>query len=222
MRLAWLTAAALLIVTNCCHAATAPARVPEHELCKVTLGPGEQAQVLRLADNRLRPVRSEPTDGGILFTGRPGYYTVIVQPLQLLEVEIYADGDPPPAPPNPPGPPPAPPTVPDKYGIGPAVYTSAVKIGDPASAKVLAEIFASASGRLAGLQAADVVDDINTINVWVRGEIDSRLGANAAKWAPWRADAKLALTTAWRAGHQTRDAYVGVLDEISKALGAVK
>lgn len=223
MRLAWLTAAAMLLVTDCCHAATVPAQSPEHSLVKVRLAPGETAIVARFDNNRPRPVASEPVEGGLIFTGPPGYYTIIVQPLQWLEAEIVAGSSPTPPTPVPPAPPgPAPPIVPNTYGVGHAIYASAVKTNDPAGARILAEIFAAGAGRLAGLQAADIVDDVNTVNVWIRTEIDSRLGANAARWAPWRADAKLALTTAWRAGHQTRDAYVGVLDEISKALGAVK
>lgn len=207
-----------------CQGATVPARSPEHELVKVTLAAGEQAQVVRLDQNRLRPVASLPVEGGLVFTGKPGFYTIIVQPLQLLEAEIVAGGPTPPAPPTPPGPtPPVPPapSVPDRYKVGQRTYAAAMAIGDPAGAAVLSDIFSAASGRLAGLQSADVVDDINEVNVWVRTQIDARV-PNVARWAPWRAEAKDALTAAWRAGHQTRDAYVGVLDEISQALKVVK
>ena len=218
-----LIVAAIVGIASLCRGATVPEKSPEHSLVRVKLDAGEQAQVVRLDANRLRPVQSVAIDGGLVFTGPPGFYTVIVQPLQLLEAEIVEGGIAPPLPGPPPPAPPTPPSpsVPNRYGVGQRIYAAAVTVGDPAGVKVISEIFASAAGRLAGLQSADVVDDINAVNVTVRTEIDARV-ANVANWAAWRTEAKNALTAAWRAGHQTREAYVGVLDEIAKALAEVK
>lgn len=84
-----------------------PDRVQEHHLVKIKLSEGEKCQIFA---SNLQPVDAVRSYGGVVFTGPPGRYAVIVSnPSDADEVlppvyyvEIYRDGPaPPPIPPNP-------------------------------------------------------------------------------------------------------------------------
>ncbi len=111
-----------------------PDRVQEHHLVKIKLGDGEKCQIFA---SNLQPVDAVRSYGGVVFTGPPGRYAVIVSnPSDADEVlppvyyvEIYRDGPaPPPIPPTPI--PPNPDVIPP--GFAGDVCKAALQINDKA------------------------------------------------------------------------------------------
>jgi len=121
----------LLVLLLVCCGAKAPEQVDEHRLVRVTLEDGERATVFA---EGLFPVDSERSYGGLVFTGPPGRYAVVVirpDDIQTLFVNIGKSPNPP-NPPDPPGPnPPDPPVPPD--GFATVVAQKVREINDPTS-----------------------------------------------------------------------------------------
>lgn len=117
----------------------------EHTLVRVKCEPSETVQVLAVQVDRatgtarLRVVETHTGEGELVFTGPPGFYTLLVfadgKPAQPHEVEIVAaKPGPGPVPPTPPGPEPGPtpgPDVPDELGAtGARLYPLILAAGD--------------------------------------------------------------------------------------------
>lgn len=120
--------------------ATVPAKVPSHSLVRVKLGEGERATVFA---ERLMPVEVVRSFEGVVFTGQPGRYAVLVisnETIETLFVEITGDVPVPPVPvpvppvPVPPNPVPVPVPVPPSpvipSGFVGEVYQRAKAVND--------------------------------------------------------------------------------------------
>lgn len=230
LALAGLLAVAL---TTFCPAAEAPAVGYEHELVIVKLADGETAQVLR---SDFTPVVSHADPDALVFTGPPGFhYCVVVSDgnglKPFLFVEIRQRDNPPtpptPVPPTPPDPdvpdPPDPVDPPNVYGVGLVAFNEAVKLADPAGVLIVADAFASGAGNLAGIQTSDLIGDINRATKVVYDAITQAMtDEQEERWKPWQRAISAAMGESWRAGDKTRDAQIGRMDEVEKALRVVK
>lgn len=198
----------------------------EHRLVRIKLEANESVAVL---SQDFSPVDLVTIPGKLAaFTGPPGRYAIVISRdgnlAGIVTTSILRNGGPDdPDDPQPgPGPaPPAPVDVPNRYGVGRPAYDAAVAVGDPAGAKVLAEIYGAAQSRFAGLNSGDVVADVSTTTAWIKSESRSRL-ANDSKWDPFGTAVKEALQRSWLSGYNDRDGFAGMLGEISTALGMVR
>lgn len=177
----WLCVLALL-----CCGATVPDRADVHKLVRVELSDDESAVVM--ANDRttglITPVETELTPTGIVFTGPPNTYLVIITRIEMVdgkprvrtEAKTCVIGTP-----TPPGPQPGPgPVVPRPDGFAGQVFDEARKINDAAGALVLAGVCDSlvskiAAGAYANKTAQNIIDDWAELN---KGKV-------SASWKPF-------------------------------------
>lgn len=164
---------ALLILAICCGlscpgwTAEAPSSVPAHSLVRVKTTPDEVCFVLT---KDLTPVDIAATADGLVFTGPPGRYAILVTNVktrapQTLTVDI---GD---APPVPPGPVPPNPIVPPS-GLAGEAYKAALAINDPAKSLRYAQSFESVSSQI-GAGALQSIDQVRSEIIKANRELQS-------------------------------------------------
>jgi hypothetical protein len=184
-----LAVALLLAPAFCCAACAAevPPRVEPYRLVRVTLAPDERAFVL---GEGFIPVEIETTGSGLVFTGPPGRYAILVfspTSQQQLFTHICASAPtppgpnpPPPTPPNPPPTPPAPPNpvVENAYGVGQPAYDAARSLNLPDECRKLSTAFSEAASAIhTGQLPADVKATLDAT-------LDSLSPAWRAEWLP--------------------------------------
>ena len=204
----------LLLLLICSMGASAPEKVGEYSLVRVTLDAGESAAVF--ADG-LSPVDSAQTSGGLVFVGPPGRYAILVFKDGMIQPPLFVQivkGNPGPTPGPTPGPDPVDPVDPVVIpeGVAGDVYREAIKIGDPAGAAKLGENYEKIASMIAagaynssGLQQCKL--DLISMN--------KGLGA---KWKPF--GLWLGAETNKRA--QTLDNARTFFEQVSIGLGAIK
>lgn len=170
-----------------CCGATVPEKVDVHRLVRVDLGDDESAVVMAndRSNGLITPVETELTPTGIVFTGPPNTYLVIITRIEMVdgkprvrtEAKTCVIGTPQPVPP--PGPTPGP-VNPRPDGFAGQVFDEARKVNDASGCVALAGVCDSlvskiAAGAYANKTAQNVIDDWAEMN---KGKV-------SAAWKPF-------------------------------------
>lgn len=207
---------AWLLLLLCCGA-TVPDKANVHSLVRVELDDQESAVVM--ANDRstglITPVETAMTPDGLVFTGPPNTYLVIVTRIEMVDGKprVHTDaktcviGTPTPVPP---GPTPNP-VVPRPDGFAGMVYDEARKVNDAAGCAALSAVCDSlvskiAAGAYANKNAQNVIDDWAELN---KGKV-------SAAWKPFGVWLVATLRTQV---YSVDDAH-GAMVEIAKGLNA--